>query len=104
MNARLILLCILGLLFSVACPVRAADRSCPTCYPALDQKQAQAELQRLKEHPITSTKDLLAPSSHIRRVDVINVPSTDANGVPASGRPTGSLQLDKVVIIDPSPR
>ena len=104
MNAQLVFLSILGILFSLARPVRAADRSCPSCYPALDKKQAQAELQRLKEHPITSRKDLMALASEIRRVDVINVPANYAGGVSASGRPQGSLQLDKVVIIDPSSR
>jgi hypothetical protein len=104
MNARLVFLAILGLLVGLSRPARAADRRCPDCYPALDPRQIQAEIKSLKDHPATSPKDLQQRTTGIRRVDVISVPSNYATGIPASGRPQGSLQLDKVVVIDSSSR
>jgi len=101
MNSRLVFIGALSVFLSLAGEGLAADRTQPNQYQSIDLQKAQAQLNRLKKDRVTP-KDLNGLSAEVHGVDILPLSSSDSDIIPASSRPTGNLQLDKVVIVDPS--
>jgi hypothetical protein len=91
----------LGLVLLLGIRIQAGEVSgdAPDHYAPLLKNRPK----RLQKDKLTA-KDLEAYSAQVHNVSVITEPDASADILPASNRPKGALQLDKVMIVDPSSR
>jgi len=100
MNSRRTSIGIFALLLGLAGRGFAADRSRPDQYQAADFPLVQEQVQKSKSPKIT-LQELNALSARVHAVELSEI-SPDILPLPKSNRPKGSVQLDKVIIIEPS--
>lgn len=86
------------MLFGVAGNGLAGEGARPDQYQIVDPHLIQKQTTRLKKPKIT-LQDLNALSAQVHTVDVSGI-SVDV--LPAPDRPKGPVQLDRVLIIEPS--
>ena len=98
MNTRLAFIGVLALSLGLAGRSMAAVGSRPDRYQPLNPVLLQDQTKQLNE-PRLAIKDLNTISARVHQVDVSEI-SPDM--LPAGDRPRGSVQLDKVLIVDPS--
>ena len=71
----------------------------PDRYAPIDRTTLESRVKALQQGRLTPT-DLNEFSAQVHNVSVIAAPDTSSVDLPATSRPKGSLQLDKVVIVD----
>ena len=93
-----------GLFLSLSSQLQADDRMAgdrPDHYNAIDPKTLQDQMKKFKKHKMT-VRDLASFSAPMHGISVLSASDSSDNILPASARPKGSLQLNKVVeIVDP---
>jgi hypothetical protein len=97
MKARRLFIVALSMFFGLAMRVHA-DQSVgddgPTHYKSVMESKNQWKLPQ--NNPLTQ-KDLNAFSAQVHSVSIISTSESTSDILPASARPQGALQLDKVI-------
>jgi len=105
MKARLAFLLVLGICLGTGMRALATDSVLsdqqPNHYEPLGKHRVENHVKLLKKGRITQ-KDLNGLSADVHGVNILSLSPSDSDVIPASTRPAGSLQLDKVVIVDPN--
>ena len=96
MSMRRVIAGVLGVLLGLAWPARAADGTRPDQYQTLDRKTVQDQVSRLNKGRLTP-KELARLSSGVHGVNILTLSPSDTNNLAATSRPTGSLQLNRIV-------
>jgi len=105
MKARHAFLLVLGICLGTGMRALATDsvlsEQGPNHYQPLEKHRVENQMKTLKKDHMTQ-KDLSDLSADVHGVNILILSPSDSNAIPASSRPKGSLQLDKVVIVDPN--
>jgi hypothetical protein len=100
MNNRRTCIGIFTLLAGLTAKGLAADRTRPDQYQAVNLPIIQEQVQKLNTPKIT-LKDLNALSARVHAVELSEI-SPDVLPPSGANRPQGSVQLNKVLIVEPS--
>lgn len=72
----------------------------PDHYQSLNRRRAENQVLSIKQNSIPQ-RNSSGLSQDVHGVNILTLSPSDTNAIPATHRPSGSLQLDKVVIVEP---